>query len=187
MKSDDLRLKSPFTAIIAGPTGSGKAHLRANLINHASKVCDMLPQEIIYCYSVWPPMYEKMNGVTFNKGMIDVTERIPQDGTARWIIVDDLMEEAKDQANDLYAKYSHHLNVSMLFVTQNLFLKQQRTMYLNAHYLFLFKNPRDNAFISHLARQVYPNDSRFMVESYKDATKEPYSFLLIDHKQNTDE
>lgn len=187
METHDLRLKAPFTAIIAGPTGSGKTQLLSTLINQASHVCDKTPTEIIYCYGMWQPLYANMKGVTFHKGMVDVTQRIPEDGAARWIIVDDLMDEVKGQADDLYTKYSHHLNVSVFFVTQNLFLKQQRTMSLNTHYLFIFKNPRDNAFISHLARQIYPNNSRFMVESYKDATSKPYSFLLIDHKQNTDE
>ena len=119
--------------------------------------------------------------------MIDVKERVPKDGVSRWIVVDDLMEEAYGQTDALYTKFSHHLNISVFFVVQNLFKKQQRTMSLNTHYMFLFKNPRDSAFISHLARQIYRTNFRFMIKSYPDATKKPFSFLLIDLKQNTDE
>ena len=187
METFDLRLKSPFTALLAGPTGSGKTQLIASLIAKAGDVCDTLPKEIIYCYGVWQKSFEKIEGVTFHEGMLDVKENIPRDGVSRWIIVDDLMDEANGQTDDLYTKYSHHLNISVFFIVQNLFKKQLRTMSLNTHYLFLFKNPRDSAFISHLARQIYPNKSKFMVESYQHATQKPHSFLLVDLKQSTDE
>ena len=187
MDTHDIRLKSPFTAIIAGPTGSGKTRLLTSLISKASSVCYPPPQEIIYCYGVWQKAFDFVEGVTFHEGMINIKETIPKDGVNRWVIVDDLMDEINGQTDDLYTKYSHHLNISVFFVVQNLFRKQQRTMSLNTHYLFLFKNPRDSSFISHLARQIYPAKSKFLVESYQDATKRSYSFLVIDLKQDTDE
>lgn len=187
MSTYDLRLKSPFTAIIAGPTGSGKTHLLSSLIKRANDVCFPPPKEIIYCYGVWQTAFESIKEVTFHEGLIDIKENIPRDGNNRWVIIDDLMNEANGQTDDLYTKFSHHLNISVFFVVQNLFRKQQRTMSLNTHYLFLFKNPRDSSFISHLARQIYPNNSKFMVESYQQATQKPHSFLLVDLKQNTDE
>ena len=187
MERFDLRLKAPFTAIVAGPTSSGKTILLKSLIANASEVCNPPPKEIIYCYGVWQKAFEDIENVTFHEGMIDVKDRIPKDGMSRWIVVDDLMDEANGETDALYTKYSHHLNISVFFVVQNLFRKQQRTMSLNTHYMFLFKNPRDSAFISHLARQIYPTNSKFMVESYQDATKKPFSFLLIDLKQDTDE
>jgi energy-coupling factor transporter ATP-binding protein EcfA2 len=187
MESFDLRLKSPFTAIIAGPTASGKTHLLRSLIANVNDVCDHPPEEVIYCYGVWQKMFESIDGVTFHEGMIDVKERIPRDGIHRWLVIDDLMDETNSQTDELYTKYSHHLNVSVFFVVQNFFRKQQRTMSLNTHYLFLFKNPRDSSFISHLARQIYPNNSKFMIESFQDATRKPFSYLLVDLKQNTDE
>ena len=82
---------------------------------------------------------EKIKRITFHEGMLDVKEKIPRDGVSRWIIVDDLMDEANGQTDDLYTKYSHHLNISVFFIVQNLFKKQLRTMSLNTHYLFLFK------------------------------------------------
>ena len=48
-----------------------------------------------------------------------------------------------------------------------------RTISLNAHYLILFKNPRDASQINHLAKQMYPTKSKFMVEAYRDATLPP--------------
>jgi hypothetical protein len=58
---------------------------------------------------------------------------------------------------------------------------------LNTHYIVLFKNPRDAVQVSTLARQMYPGKSKFVVEAYEDATKEPYGYLLIDLKPETDD
>ena len=60
-------------------------------------------------------------------------------------------------------------------------------MSLNTHYIVMFKNPRDAGQVATLARQMYPGKGNFVVEAYKDATKEPYGYLLIDLKPETDE
>ena len=39
----------------------------------------------------------------------------------------------------------------------------------------------------HLAKQMYPGQTRFMVEAYSDATSQPYSYLFIDLKPNCPE
>ena len=60
-------------------------------------------------------------------------------------------------------------------------------MSLNAHYMVLFKNPRDVSQFANLARQMYPKSSQFAVEAYRDATREPYSYLLVDLRRGQDE
>jgi len=60
-------------------------------------------------------------------------------------------------------------------------------MSLNAHYMVLFKNPRDVSQFANLARQMYPKTSQFAVEAYRDATREPYSYLLVDLRPEQDE
>jgi hypothetical protein len=60
-------------------------------------------------------------------------------------------------------------------------------MSLNAHYIVLFKNPRDANQVSTLARQMYPGRSKFLLEAFRDATEKPYGYLLIDLKPDTDE
>jgi len=60
-------------------------------------------------------------------------------------------------------------------------------MSLNAHYMVLFKNPRDASQFASLARQMYPTKSSFAVEAYKDATREPYSYLFVDLRPEQDE
>ena len=41
--------------------------------------------------------------------------------------------------------------------------------------------------MSHLAGQMYPGRVKFAQDAFKDATSVPYSYLLIDLKQDTPE
>lgn len=186
----DVRLKSPFTAVVAGPTGSGKTETLFNMIRYRNKVCTEPPAEVLYCYGAWQSKFEQLaDDVTFIEGSLNVERDVPDDGKPRWMILDDLMEESsgKNSTNNLYTKHSHHRNISVFFVVQNLFKKENRTLSLNTHYLFLFKNPRDKQIVDSLARQAFPGKVAAVREAYNLATKEAYSFLLIDMKQTTDD
>jgi hypothetical protein len=103
------------------------------------------------------------------------------------VIVDDLMREADSRVVDLFTKGFHHRNISVLFITQNLFHQKAgaRDISLNAHYMIIFKNPRDAAQTTYLARQISPENPKFLVEAYRDATSNLHGYLLIDLKQNT--
>ena len=107
------------------------------------------------------------------------------------LIIDNLMSEAGDdkRLTDLFTKGSHHSNLSIIYILQNIFPKgkESRTISLNAHYMFLFKNPRDPSQINALGRQLYPQNPKCLGEAYHEATKEPHSYLLIDLKQRTPE
>jgi len=61
------------------------------------------------------------------------------------IVVGDHISDINQIVADILTKISHHRNISILHLTQNLFDKNKyaRTISLNAHYLVLFKNPRD--------------------------------------------
>ena len=128
-----------------------------------------------------------MEGVEFNEGLPSLDEF---DGSKHTLVViDDLMHETNDVVSKLFTRGSHHTDTSVIFIIQNLFHndKEIRTITLNAQYLVLFKNVRDKSQIAHLSRQMYPNKSKHMTESYIDATSAPYTYLFVDLKPNTDE
>lgn len=183
----DVRLKHPFTCTVAGPTCSGKTRFVFRLIRHAEKTIDPPPEKIVYCYGEFQPSFADFPEVEFHEGLPEI-DRF--DGRHRvLLIIDDLMNEADQNVSNLFTKLSHHRNVSVVFVTQNLFHRNRhiRTMNLNTHYIVLFKNPRDANQVAILARQMYPGKSKFVVEAFGDATREPYGYLLIDLKPETDE
>lgn len=183
----DVRLKHPFSCTVAGPTCSGKTQFVFRLIKHANQIIDPSPEKIVYCYGEFQSSFSEFPDVEFHEGLPDVGRF---DRRYRvLLILDDLMNEADQNVCNLFTKLSHHRNVSVVFITQNLFHRNRyvRTMNLNTHYMVLFKNPRDANQVATLARQMYPEKSKFVLEAFKDATKEPYGYLLIDLKPETDE
>jgi len=145
------------------------------------------PEKIIYCYGEYQNLFSQYPNVEFNQGLPDVTQF---DGQKRvLLILDDLMSESGDDVEKIFTKFSHHRNISIMYLSQNLFYKskQNRTMSLNAHYLVIFKNPRDANQLATLARQMYPGKSKFLIEAFGDATRHPYGYLLIDLKPDTDD
>ena len=98
------------------------------------------------------------------------------------------MEKVGSRA-DVAALFTHgrHEDVSVIFLTQNLFHKSKyaRDMSLNVDYMVLFKNPRDASVITHLGQQM--GNTKFLQQAFRDATKEPFSYLLIDLRAQTPE
>lgn len=178
----------PFSTIVAGPSGCGKSWFVSKVIKYISELCDTHFVRIIWFYSEWQPLYKKFEEkVEFRQGLPDIDFT---DGSIPvLIIIDDLMCEADQRIVDIFTKGSHHRNISIIFLLQNLFHqgKGKRDISLNAHYMVYFKNPRDRAQIKHLALQVYPENPRFVYEAYSDATLSAYGYLLIDLKQTTDD
>jgi len=145
------------------------------------------PTEIWYCYGEFQPVFRQHPQVKFHEGLPDVTNF---DGLLnRLLIIDDLMAETDETIANLFTKGSHHRNVSVLYLTQNLFHKNKhmRTISLNSHYMVLFKNVRDAGQFGILARQMYPGSSKFAEEAYRDATKRPFGYLFVDLKPQQDE
>ena len=62
-----------------------------------------------------------------------------------------------------------------------------RNISLNAHYIVLFKSPRDKQQISMLARQINPGKVQEFMRSYEDATSRPHGYLMLDLKPTTDD
>lgn len=67
------------------------------------------------------------------------------------------MNQLNKDVSDLFTKGSHHLNVSVIFILQNVFHQSpvMRNISLNSHYMILLKNPRDRAQVRHHAQQLY--------------------------------
>jgi len=191
--ANDLKFKHPFTLICAGPTGSGKTILIAKILEHHKIMFDPIPDKIIYCYSLWQESFLKMlesnPNIEFVEGMIP---SVQIDSLKKnLIILDDLMEEKKDNEDlqNIFTKGSHHRNISLIFISQNLFIqgKKTRTISLNTHYMIIFKNPRDKAQFSQLARQMLPGKTQFLNECFMDATSHAHGYLFLDFKQQTPE
>jgi hypothetical protein len=156
---------------------------------------DPVPSKIVYCYGEYQHLFDDMAqtipNIDFIEGFPTNLYNILESHRKSLVIIDDLMSEcSKDQRiSDFFTKGSHHRGISVMYLTQNLFPpgRQPRTISLNSHYMVIFKNPRDSLGISTLARQMYPNNSNFLLELFQDTTEKPYGYLLLELHQLTPE
>jgi hypothetical protein len=156
------------------------------LIKHVDRLIVPAPERILYCYGEFQLSFSEFPAVEFHEGLPDVSRF---DGRHRiLLIIDDLMNETGQNVCNPFTKLSHHRSVSVVFITQNLYHRNEfvRTMNLNTHYIVLFKNPRDAKQVNTIVGQMYPGKSKLVVEAFKNATKNPYGYLLIDLKPETD-
>ena len=182
-------LQSPFTGIISGATGTGKSQWIMKLIKNANQIIVEPPQHIMYCYSEINPdiLRLKGEGVEIFHG-IPTKEQIEGKPKNLLLILDDLAGDIDAKfLESLYTKYSHHLNVSVFTVVQNLFTPKIKIARVNCHYICLMKNPQGLLQIRTLASQLFPGGlSRYFLESYHDAVEQhAYGYLLINMKPNT--
>jgi hypothetical protein len=150
--------------------------------------------QIIYCYGEYQPIFDEirqnMPEIQFYEGCPDV-KGITDPSFHTLMIIDDLENELLDNLElaTLFTKGSHHRSISVIFLQQALFNKRKFSglCSLNCHYMVVFKSPGDQTVISILAPQMYPGCGQYLIEAYQDATKEAYSYLLIDlHSQTED-
>ena len=180
----DPRLKLPFSCLIVGPSGCGKTFFVKSVLENCEHVMNTLPENILWIYTSYQPMYadlQKMNKrIKFIKGLPDSFE----DFEDTLIVLDDLIFQASDHPEvvKIFTQYRHHKNMSVMMLTQNVFHqgKYSRTISLNSNYMVLFKNPRDKLQMNILAHQIFPSQKTFFLESFEDATRDPYGYLILD-------
>ena len=193
----DGRLFHPSTMLVCGPSGSGKTCFTKRLLQMSKemfKPCH--PAFVILVYDTWQESYKDMvsNGLVnlTIKGLSDfdylkeLFEEYKNVG-GTMLIIDDQMQYIDQNIVSIFTIYSHHMNVTCVLLTQSLFLsnKEYRTISLNSHYIFLMKNTRDSSSVTQLAKQTHPFRTRYITDSYIDATRFPYSYLLFDLRQET--
>ncbi len=193
----DARIFHPSTMLICGPSGSGKTNFTLNLLENADVMFrPCRPSFIILIYETWQPSYDIMlekklinlsikgfNNIEYLKELFE--ENKEKGGTL--LVIDDQMQNIDYNLVNIFTIYSHHLKVTCLLLLQSLFLSNKiyRVISLNSNYIILMKNTRDSSSVSLLAKQTHPFRTRFVTDAYLDATCKPFSYLLMDLRQET--
>jgi len=197
METFDASLKHPSSIIIAGQSGSGKTYFTRELLRNRKYFTPKPPKHVIYIYKEWQPLYDEMkkeklidhfvSGMPSEDEIKEMMNTYKKNGSI--LIFDDLMSDIGKSVENCFTVYSHHLNCTVVLLIQSLFLecKSYKTCSLNAHYIILMKNKRDGASVSFLARQISPYNTRYITEAYLKATRKPYSYLLFDLRQETND
>lgn len=198
VQSEVVKIYHPFSMAVCGPTNSGKTfwvYKFLELYNEVVVVDKIV--KVMYCYSVEQELYNKVlseiKDVMFYKGIPELDDMYKYfDGKPGLLVSDDLMYEVLNNQSmlKLFTQGIHHHNVSVIFMSQNIFQQgiHARTIALNVKYLVLFYNPRDKAQIKYLGRQIYPSNGEILLETYMDAVKErKWGYLLLDLSSNCPE
>jgi len=182
-----LPFSHPFTCIVSGPTGCGKTSFVLRLVDNVDTMIAPTPDKIIYYFTEYQSIFDRYPHVIFRQG-VPKSDEI-EDMRNALVILDDMMTEVDQKILNIFTRGSHHREISIIFMVQNFFNKNKhmRTISLNAQYIVLFKNPRDNSQFAHLARQLYPHNYRFAVDAYKNSTQDAFGYLLIDLRNEQDE
>ena len=181
-----IQLRHPFGLLVSGGTKSGKTTFVKKLLTYVDIMIDKPSEIITYFYSEFQNTFGEIQTlvpqIKFVQGLPDDILDTINPETRNLFIVDDMMGEKDAVIAKLFTKKSHHGNLSVIYIVQNLFhhSKEHRTISLNASYLCLTKNVRDASQIVHLAKQLHPNNTKFFQQAYQLATKEPYSYLFVD-------
>lgn len=171
----------PTRCIVSGPSGCGKTEFIKKVIIHKDALFTTPPVRIIYTYKYPQNWFSKFQNVEFTK---EVPEQLDP-SIPSLVVLDDILCDASalKMCASLFVRGSHHLNASVFFVTQNLFSSSNefRTISLNSTQFVLFQTVRGIHQIETLGRQIYRrNNVKEFMNAYKDATAEPYSYLLLD-------
>lgn len=182
----------PATMLIAGGTGSGKSVFTRSLLANHKQTFSNLPAapKIVWCYGIFQQSFRNQIPNTrtkYHEGMID--EEYLQINKPDVVVIDDMMtEKANDSfVHNLFTKISHHMSITVIFITQNMYEKGQCKMKRNAHYLVMMRSPSDKSQILTLSRQLYPGNSKFFLEAYDDSTKQKFGYLFIDVSPNSED
>lgn len=184
----DIKFHGPFTMVIAGSSSSGKTTWLLKFLEKYRVLVDPPPLDVLYCYATYHDKMTRIKelGASIYEG-IPSQEVLDSLRKPSLVIFDDLMEEMSEKnLVDLFVKKSHHENMSIIYIVQDLFHKTLRIPRTNAHYLVLTKAPNALLKIRTLGSQIFPNQLKFFMDAYKKATSKNYGSLIVDLHPSSD-
>ena len=168
----DIRLKTPFSLILAGASGSGKTTWLEKFLKVLNKITDggeKYQKLLWFSRSNQPELFERIRstfkGTTGVYNTIDkeIYGKIEKEGKNSIIVIDDLMHEmsGNQDIGKLFTKGRSHLNCNVILLWQNVFPKgpEMSNLSINAQHIVIFKNPRDKSQIRFFAQQVARADA----------------------------
>ena len=124
-------------AVVAGPTSCGKTAWVLKLVQNASQMIDPPPSRINYCYGEHQPIFDNYPSVIFREGLPQMTDSVFDSSLPTMLIIDDLMSETNQLVADIFIKISHHRDISVIYMTQNVFDKNKYARTITVSYTHL--------------------------------------------------
>ena len=159
--------------MVAGPSGYGKTVFTTNLLLNNLELFAQSHALLLWFVAEGIRTAQK-RGVKFHEGIPDsdsLPKWFPQGGL---LVLDDLMDEGGNDKRvlDLFTKHSHHQKITVIYLCQDLFPngKFAKTISRNAHYIVVFKNPRDQLGLRSLLLQSFPTQWSEVLNTFRKVT-----------------
>jgi len=172
-----IKFLANHNTIIFGQTGAGKTCFILDVIRY--KLVHPFPKKIYYMYKIRQPFMDQINNINFIEGLdfnaIDTNK-------PSMLVIDDLVLSTNKDVAEMFILGSHHRQISIFFITQNLFPNCNlfRLMSTNAHYFVIFQNQRNFRQVMTLARQIFVgHDVKRITEAYKRASNTLRGFIVL--------
>ena len=177
---DSLKLITPFSLIIAGPSQSGKSEFLYALLGNLHSAIDTKFDNIIFIYGVWQDVYKSFPNIFFTNKIEYLNSR-PSGKTL--MICDDIMSQVNNSPDleNLFTK-GRHENVSTVLILQSLFYSGSimKTLRNNASYMVITAHLQDIQRLSAFASQLERKNSTYFNDVYDDIMKDKYAYMFID-------
>ena len=192
----DVRFKQGSSILVCGPSGSGKTSLVSSIISYKHLLFDYPAEKVFLFYTHHQDIYEDL----MKRGIItEMFDGYPSYDEIRKIvmpfkktggsiiILDDQLSGLSDDIVRIFHELAHHCNTTCFFLSQNLFFanKRYRSISLNANYMILMKNVRDQSQIMHLAKQFAPYRESYVVKSFMEVSKKMFGYMIFDYHQKS--
>ena len=172
-----IKFLANHNTIIFGQTGAGKTCFILDVIRY--KLIHPFPKNIYYMYKIRQPFMDQINNINFIEGLdfnaIDTNK-------PSMLVIDDLVLSTNKDVAEMFILGSHHRQISIFFLTQNLFPNCNlfRLMSTNTHYFVIFQNQRNFRQVMTLARQIFVGrDIKRITEAYKRASNTLRGFIVL--------
>jgi hypothetical protein len=128
-RTSPYQFKHPFCMMVAGPSRSGKTFWVTKLLMTKDKRIHPTPDRIVYCYRHWQKLYNKLRmhdpAIRWHNGL--PTTVLMEKMTDTIVVIDDLMEAGMNNPLLMSTEGSHHKNISVIFIVQNLLHQGKRS------------------------------------------------------------
>ncbi len=177
-------IKIPNTLVICGPSQAGKTQILLNIVQNRQYIYDKPFDRIFLFYSAYQPIYEEFKklGAVLSHGLPATESLHFTDGRYTLALFDDLMQDISKEEKfmEFIFRDVHHSKICPVILIQNLYFKNLRTMRMNTQTFIFTKNPSDSLAIQNFARQVFPKNSQYFLDAFRDATSKRFGYLLVD-------
>jgi hypothetical protein len=190
----DLRLQCPCVIQTCGYSSSGKSVLTADMVRNRHRLFTHTFSRVLWLYSQWQPLYDQLQldvpEIIFIKSIKEAEKYIEEPKPNKpppsvLLVADDMVLEIIGNNNNDFLSYalqkSHHRNVTVIVLTQALFLPKARLLQINSQYILCMQLNRDSSSILRLGCQLMPMNPRFVYKAYKHSVlRKKFAHFLID-------